>query len=411
LKCSFTIVMSEKRNERFNVDELLKNLFPKETLNVLFEKRIKELDLTPTTALELLGIEYRALNGILNGTSKRVDYTNFIKLASFLKIPREKVFLLYLNELEKNFPTNEIYPKEKIEFLNTHFDLAALKKANFINSLTDYQHIEDRLKSFLDMEDILDYRLPSNHVAFSAGKVVPKDVNTRGLWINAAKKVFLGLANPNKYDKQALLQYFPKIRLQSRDVDQGLLNVIKDLYRLGVTVLYQAPLPSLHLRGATLKCAGQPCIILTDYRGFYSTLWFALIHELFHVVFDFEEIANDTYHISDEEAENLTLADKEKEADSFAREFLFSREKTEKIRPHLSNQGYVEDFASLHGIHPSFVYTFCAFDEGSGNQRAWVKARKFNPDFSELVKPIENRWDNPRSTTEFVEILKDNIFI
>ena len=53
--------MPKNSDNNFNVDSLLSGLFPREELNDLFEKRIKELEITPTNALEILDIEYRAL--------------------------------------------------------------------------------------------------------------------------------------------------------------------------------------------------------------------------------------------------------------------------------------------------------------------------------------------------------------
>lgn len=402
--------MANQSSGNFNVDELLSNLFPMETLSELFRKRIEELDLTPTTALEILNIEYRALNGILDGTSKRVDNTTFIKLANFLKISKEKVFSLYLNELEKNYPQADAYPKEKIEFIQNNFDLAALRKVNFIDNLADYQQIEEKIKHLLGLEDIFDYKLPSNHIAFSAGKVQPKNIYTRGLWINAAQKFFIEIDNPNEYNKEALLAYFPKIRQCTEDVFNGLIKVIKELYKLGITVIYQPPLPSLHLRGATLNSGGKRCIVLTDYYGFYSTIWFALVHELFHVIFDFDEIQTNRYHLSDEDSEGLKVDDKENEANIFARNFLFSMEKMEKIRPHINNSSFVEDVASMNNVHPSIIYTLYAFDEGSGNKLGWSRAKKKNPDFRKFVEAVENPWDKPSAVRAHAKLLKETIY-
>src|SRR5690606_18383854 len=122
------------REDNFDVDELLDGLFPKESLNDIFNRRLQELDMLPTQSLDVLGIEYRALQGLLNGSRKMVDGTNFFRLANFLKISRDEVASLFLNELEKNFPDAD-YPQSKVEFIKANFDLAALSKAGFIKSI------------------------------------------------------------------------------------------------------------------------------------------------------------------------------------------------------------------------------------------------------------------------------------
>lgn len=403
-------------NENFNVDELLSNLFPPERLSVLFEKRVTELQINPTNALEILDIEYRALQGILHGTNKKVDYTNFIKIASFLQITKEKVLELYFNELEKNFPSSSPYPQDKIDFLNNNFDLATLKKAGIINSIHDYREIENTLIRYLGLNNILDYKLPSNEIAYSEGAIKPKNSLNRGLWINYAKEAFEEIANSNTYNKESLIHYLPEIRQHSIDVTEGLKTVINSLYELGVTVYFQASLPTLHLKGATICVDDKPCIVITNYKGFYSTLWHTLCHELSHVLFDFDGIKNQKYqyHISEdigEENQTFDIVEKERAADHFAREFLFSKEKLSRIESYLNNKNFVYNFANANHIHPSFIYTYYAYDVGKDNPKAWAMAKRNNPDFEELIKQLENPWDDSthKSTKEHVDYLKNEI--
>ncbi|KAA9338807.1 ImmA/IrrE family metallo-endopeptidase [Adhaeribacter soli] len=407
--------MPKNKSNVFNVDDLLNSLFPVETLSEMFEKRIKELNIAPTTALEIIDIEYRALQGILQGTSKQVDNTNFIKLASFLKLPNEKIFSLYLKALEKNFPEVSPYSQDKIDYINANFDLATLRKIGFIKSITDYQHIEEKINSHFGLKTIFEFKLPSNNVAFSAGLTKPKNLQTRGLWVESARTAFEVIANPHEYNKAALAKYFPEIRWKSTNVELGLLSVIRDLYTLGVTVFYQDSISINHLKGATIVVNQKPCIVLTDYKGFYSTLWHTLIHELYHVLFDFELIKNKKYqyHLSDIDTldlgdQDLGLWEKEKEADGFAREFLFSKEKSNIIKPHINNKKFVADFAEMHQIHPSFIYTYYAFDNGKEDKQAWAKAKKFNPSFDEFIKLVENPWDKSKPTAEHINFLKQN---
>jgi len=408
-------------NKKFNVDELLSNLFPPERLNSLFEKRITELQINPTNALEILDIEYRALQGILNGTNKKVDYTNFIKIASFLQIPKEKVLELYFNELQKNFPSSSPYPQDKINFLNANFDLAILKKAGIIKSIHDYREIENIINRYLGLNNIFDYKLPSNEMAYSEGKgiIQPKTILNRGFWINYAKEAFKEINNPNIYNKESLINYFSEIRYHSTDIEQGLKVVINDLYELGVTVYYQDSLPTLRLKGATIAIDNKPCIVITNYAGFYSTLWHTLCHELSHVLFDFDEIKGNEYqyHISEDITENnddttqtlvipkkLVTTDKEVAADDFAREYLFSKEKLLKAAPHLTNKNFIHNYAAQNHVHPSFIYTYYAYDVGKENPKAWAIAKRNNPNFDELIKQLENSWDN-----EFHKLAKDHV--
>jgi HTH-type transcriptional regulator / antitoxin HigA len=181
-----------KREDDFDVDRLLRDLYKppvfdnKESLNELFERRIQELNVSRTNALDILKIERLTLNGILGGTQKRVDFTNLIKIANFLQIPKEQVIKLYVEVLEINFPEKKAISPDKIAFINENFDLAGLKKAKFLDSITDYEEIENRVIHFFGLKSIFDYKKPPVDVAFSAGLVKPKNEYLRSFWIKAA---------------------------------------------------------------------------------------------------------------------------------------------------------------------------------------------------------------------------------
>jgi len=391
--------MNSRNDKDFDVDRVLNDLFKpapfvsNETLYEVFDRRITELGISRTAALDILDIERVTLLGILHGKQKRADFTNFIKLAHFLKISNEEVIRLYLHSLQKNFPEYSSTTHRNVEFIKSNFDLAVLKKSGFINSITDFASIEAKIVSHFGLSSIFDYKRPNNEAAFSAGVLQPKNDLTRDFWLNNANDAFKQLNNPHQYERELLIKYFPQIRWHSTNVELGMLTVIKDLFKIGITVIYLPSMSDLHLRGATTSYNGKPCIILSNYRGFYPTLWFALIHELFHVIFDWDEIKNGNYHLSEEQTDKLTVLEKENEANNFAREYLFSDEKMDFIKPHLGDAKYVYDFAQRNHIHPSFIYVFYAKDTKE-NRTAWAKARLHNPDeeMKKLLLELENSW-------------------
>lgn len=397
--------MSEKH---FNVDELLNNIFKKENLVNIFEDRVNELGIAPTNALEIMDIEYRPLQHILNGTSPRVDARNFIKLANFLNLRVEHVINLFYKALESNFPELHEFPKDKIDFINKNFDLATLKRIGFIKDIANYGHIEESILRYFGYKSIFEFKLPGQDVAFSAGVRPPKSILSKGFWVKSAIETFEILSNPYEYNRKALMTYVPEIRWQSTNVENGLKNVVNDLFRLGVTVLYQKSVPSLHLKGATIIVSGKPCIVLTDYMGFYTTLWHTLCHELSHVLFDLEEIRKSKYHISEENCEELPIKEKEEAADYFAREFLFSKDKLDFIKPHINNKKFVAEFAIRNQIHESFIYTYYAYEFGNLDPRAWARAKVKNPSFTSILESIENPWDNFSPIDVHIESLKNN---
>lgn len=403
-------------NELFRIDDLLNGLFDNNefsdnSLKSLFERRLSQLGISQTTSQKILGLEYRTLNGILEGTLKIVDFTALIKLSNFLQIPQKKVISLFLNELEKNFPESFPYPSNKIEFINKNFDLAALKKGGIISSITDYHDIDAKISSFLGIKNIFEYRPSISNVAFSSGAIKPKNNLSRSMWLSRAKDIIQELDNPYHYDRDRLIDFFGEIRWHSTNVELGLTNVVQALYNMGITVIFQTSLPTIHLRGATVIINNKPAIILTDYRGFYPTLWFTLIHELFHILFDWEDVKKNKEHISEENTEILADLEREKEADEFACEYLFPKYKIQKSSSFINNTVLVDEYAKNNHVHPSFVYLFYAKEKGEKDKNAWNLVHKNNPDITPIKKAFDN-WlgESPKTISEVVKHLKTNIY-
>ncbi|RMB60543.1 hypothetical protein EAX61_06895 [Dokdonia sinensis] len=407
--------MSKKHSD---IDDILRKVFEpkptqiKENLEELFENRIDSLSITKTTALKMMGMTVRTLDGILTGQQKMLDYTQLIKLSNFLGVELEETTVLYVKKLQEVHNPEEDLEKmsQKVKFVNEKFNLAEMRKVGLIKSLSDYDDIIERLCNYFGLTNILDYREPDINVAFSSGKRAKRNCAIMN-WMYLAEKTCIELRNTNEFDQEKLVSYFPEIRWQSMDVDNGLVNVIQQLYQLGVTVVFIPSFPSLHIRGATFEVNNKPCIALTDYVGFYPTLWFALVHELYHVLFDWDEIRLSSYHISQEQQKSLdSHSANEVEADAFAREYFFSTSKTNEVRGLIKNDNYIREFALSNNVHPSFIYTFYAWDTPDADKYSWARAKKFNPDTTRLLRKIDFPFGNNMSYSEHIKNLRRTIY-
>lgn len=405
-------------NREFDPDKLLDQLFqPKpikveESLEELFEERIKGLNIKKTTALKMMGMTTRTLSGIVSGEQKMLDYTQLIKLANFIGIPLEKAALMYLNNVRK-FHEEEIYQEKTgdlVNFINDKFNLAELRKVGLINSLTDYPSIINSICKYFGLSKLEDYEEPDMNIAFSAGKRAKANCSIKN-WVYLCEQTCIELRNPNEFDRNKLVEFFPQIRWYCTDVNNGLVTVIKHLFQIGITVVFYPAFPSMHIRGATFQVNQKPCIALTNYKGFYPTLWFALIHELYHVLFDWEEILVNDYHLSLERDEKIsTTSNSEIEADDFAREYLFSKSKSNQIEPYINDHETVKAFALENHVDPSFVYTFSAHDNGKSNKRAWGRAFNKNPDISRLINKLQNQFNSNLPFNNHIKQLRTKIY-
>lgn len=390
-------------NSQDDIDAYLDRILQSNTpsLAELFDKKLSELKIAKTTAFKLMGAHSTSMNGVLTGSKKLVDVRNLVKLANFLQLELEQVVGLYIKSVEKNSPVSNISAKE-VNFIKENFDLAVLKKAGLIDTISDFDHIKKRIINRLGLKSILQYKKPDIDVAFCSGLFKPENNRTRAFWISSALASLSEINNPYPYDREGLIKLFPSIGWYSTDVEKGLLEVSKLLFKIGITVIYQPSLQTLKVNGATFNHNNKPAIVLCNHSGFYATLWHALIHELYHVLFDWSEIQIHKFHLTDDTNEQLSVQEREAEANRFAREYLFSSEKSEHIKPYLNDVRYVEEYGQANHVDPSIIYVYYAFDNQSTNRKAWGKARIFSPDINRCRKPVNWQWGGEEPVEEVI---------
>ncbi len=367
---------------------------------ILFQQRIEALGITQSRAEVILGIEKKTLNKILNNDAKRVDIITAIKLAQFLNLSIEKFIGVYLKELSVD-QVGEIDRTRKANYIIQNFDLSQLFKAKFISSKSDYTAIEEKIVTFFNLKSIFDYSDQVLTPAFSKTKRNSSDL-MREFWVKSAYSQFLAINNDNLFSRDSLKELIPKIRPYTRNLESGLITVIRALYSVGVTVILQPSLPNVQVRGATFIVNGKPCIVITDLFKRYPTLWFALMHELHHVLYDIDEIEKRTYHLTGEP--DLWLMQEDK-ADDFSREYLFGTERSKYIEPFIKDPLIVNLYAEKNQVHPSIIYSFYMHDH-----KAWNLFGDELPDISIAIKRLNiNPWEK-KTIQENISLMKEEIF-
>ena len=142
----------------------------------------------------------------------------------------------------------------------------------------------------------------------------------------------------------------------------------------------------------------KPCIVLTDYMGRYDILWFTLLHELCHVLYDMNDLVKNKYHLSGES--DLLLLNEER-ANQFARTILFSKEKLDYIKPFINNHHLVLKYSEEHSIHPSTIYGFYLYENKDKSKILYPKFRKYLISSEKATAPLStNIWDEESSIKE-----------
>jgi HTH-type transcriptional regulator/antitoxin HigA len=387
-----------------DIDNLLANLFSDEdspSLRELFEQRIKELNITKSQAYDALEMDKKSVEPILDNDAKQVDTIKLLKIGEFLDLDVEKTIQLYLNQntAEK---TNELNRTRKAKFIFENFDLAGLKKLGFINDIKNLVEIEERIVSFFGLKNIFEYKDEVlTKVAFSKSKISPSE-KQRAFWIKIAYAQFEYINNPHEFDRERLKQLIGRIKPYSRVEKDGFFTVCKALYHAGVTVIFQRHIPQTQVRGATFVVNNKPCIIITDLFKRYGTIWFSLMHELFHALYHLEEIKARTFHLTGEA--DLWL-DNEEEADDFARRYFLAEEKYKFIIPSIFNHFVIQRYAKEWDIHPCLIYNFYCYD----NPSYWPAFNKYDPGLDESVRKINAMPFNKETVSDIVLEIKNNL--
>jgi Zn-dependent peptidase ImmA (M78 family)/transcriptional regulator with XRE-family HTH domain len=390
--------------------EIYKYLHDDEELNLerLLEERKDEYGITSDRQLsQIIGVDRNTLKRILAGEVKRIDILSVLKINQFIGLPIDKLIQLYVGSMKPE-AISELEFVRKSTFLTRNFDLTALRKIGFISSVTDFHAIEQRICNFFGLDNLFEYTREVGNVLFSRTKKNSDD-KLREFWVRCAFYQFEKIDNPNEFNHSLVEKFATKIKLHTRQEKTGFLTVVKALYSLGVTVIVQSYLTKIQIRGATFSVNGKPCIVVTDYRKSYDTLWFSLMHELAHVIYDFEDIKTMKYHLTGDTPDLFVTQEQEEIADYFARQLLVPDDKMGYISSFMDTPSLVKEYAKKIGIHPSIIYGFYCWDNASRDKDVFMKYSSFIPKSAEAVKAIKSDPWKKESIVNQVEEIKSQI--
>ena len=372
------------------------------SLKELYITKRNNLRLSDRQIQKMLGMDPKTLNPILNGEAKQINFVNVIKLAHFLGISVNDLIKVYVPELDSK-QIGDIQRARESGYIVEYFDVSILNKIKFFRSGASSYEMSEKIKTFFNIETLYNYSEDSLQSAFSRTKRTSNDL-MRNFWLKSALVQFETIANPNNYSRKELIDLIPKIRPQTRDVEFGLIKVLKALYRVGVTVIFQPSIEKLQVRGATMVVNRKPCIVLSDLQNNYSTLWFTLLHELHHVLYDIEEIEKRIYHISSGEGD-LFLMNEEK-ADDFAQEYLLNESRLKFASGYITSKLSIEKLAKEWGVHSAIIYAIYCYKTGE-----WAFYSKYIPKMDLALQQLNTHPFERETLIESAKQIKELISI
>lgn len=325
--------------------------------DIIKDKRSSMGDISDNQIAVILNIPkttfYTLMKDISQDSLHKADFYDILKICQFFGIGIEEMSRLYVSSLKPEH-INGLEKARKANYIINNFDLKGLKESGFLTSSTDLNYVEKRITKFFGLESITQYGNEIGAVAFSRTKRNSQD-KMREFWVRSAIYQFEKIDNKNPYNRDELFSLIAKIAPYSRYVEKGFLHVLQALYNIGITVIVQSYLSKTQVRGGTFCINGRPCIVITDFNKSYPHLWFSLMHELYHVLYDFDQLKTLNYHLTGEPQSELFLF-REDAADDFGWEMMFPKEKRDFIRHLIKSEVYVNNYAKENMVHPGIIY-------------------------------------------------------
>lgn len=343
-------------------------------------------------------MEPKTLNAILDGSAKRINFLSVIKLSNFLNLKLSDIAESYINTLNHD-EISEIQNARDSVYLQQNFNITSLRHCNFFKREMNINQIKERITKFFGLESLYDYTGENGKIctAFSRTKRRTRNDAMREFWVTSAYTRFQLISNPNPYDREALKKLMPKIRPYTMNIEHGFKTVMKALFQVGVTILYQPSLENVQVRGATMIINNKPCVVICDIQKRYPTIWFSLLHELHHVLFDYDIINSEKYHISDGEGD-LFLTNEEM-ADKFASNYLLNESRLQFAKRYINSPIMLSRFATQCGIHPSIIYARYCYET-----KKWGLYNKFIPKSDRALSQVNI---NPFDKETLIESVKE----
>lgn len=372
------------------------------------KKFMQENALTEVETASLLSIQRNRFTRIVNEEGAELELSNAIRIANLLGIKSEDFVKTYLGNVNEQ----ELAVIERAKtsaFVLSNFDIDGLKQDGIIKKKDRIEDISNRLCHFFGYNNILEYGNSFNDVTlFSKSKHLineDREKKMQRFWLKCAIASFKSLNNPNEYDEGSLIDFLKVIKTYTLDVELGLSKVRHILYSFGITVLVQEYVNRTKAFGVSMIIDGKPCIIITDFGKQYHKVWLTLLHELYHIVNDYEYISRTNIHLSDPENEDIFVS--EIDADTFARNIILSP-KTLEIASVLINSNFkIKELARRLNIHPTMVYG--VYLESLSSEVAalkYPKYRRYLLDSAVAVKDLSFNPSRYETLAESIQQLK-----
>ncbi|REB04765.1 addiction module antidote protein, HigA family [Sporosarcina sp. BI001-red] len=324
----------------------------------IIKEYLEELGMSQKECAKRLGVSEKHISNLLNGKSRLTEEVA-IKLENIVHDIPASYWLNYESKYREHLKREEMYSKnysveQLINFskrfkFNTIFnglDWDLAKQANEMLKLLRISQFEqfDEVYSNLNVDFMED----------------GGETEAIAIWLSLASEE-VEIQNKDlsniSYSKEKLTESLGKFKLLSlnNDYENSLRSARKLLNRFGIYLVFYNALENSKVRGALTTYKNNPAIYLTGRFKTHDHVWFALMHEIGHLIKHY--IPNEPIVTLENELKLKPDNDtKEEEANEFARDFFINKSMyKEFVYRGDFNEINIHDFAKTQGVLAGIV--------------------------------------------------------
>lgn len=324
----------------------------------IIKEYLDALNISQSECAKKIGVSEKYFYNLINGKNELTEEVAMGLEKIFKGIPAsywinyEKKYRDQLKVEEKHLPsysTDQLKEFSKRFKFNTIFsglDWDLVKQANEMLKILQISNFEqfDEVYSSFNVDFMED----------------GGETEAIAIWLNLAREE-VEIQNKDLtdkiYEEQKLIENLDKFKLLALNTDykKSLQSVRKLLNRYGIYLVFYDALENSKVRGALTTYKNNPVIYLTGRFKTHDHIWFALIHEIGHLIKHYTP--NEPIITFESELEAKADTDiKEEEANEFARNFFINKfDFKEFVQTEDFNEQSVYTFAESQNVLPGIV--------------------------------------------------------
>ena len=326
------------------------------SLKDLLSTFIEETGVPLSAIAEEIEVHKDTLSKFQNGEAE-LKFMQAVRLMKVLGLTNEQMVEAYCRDFSDT-DDSSLSGLEQISYIRANFSIPTLKQIGIIRPRAKMDEYAEQICSFFGFSSIYEYDDTSlSPTLFSKSRrrvLEEKEEKMTKFWLKCAISSFLKIANPYEFDRNLLIQLVKRASEFTADEVNGYYRFVLVLYQIGITVLTQPYIKGTKSFGGTIIVDGKPCIVITDMNKKYHKLWISLLHELYHVINDYEMLESIDYHFSSPDYPDLLM--NEQKADQFALDILINPAIQQKLSKVVNFPYKVNELSRKLGVSPSIVY-------------------------------------------------------